>query len=400
MRILMLAQSYAPTIGGEERIVQDLSRELVGRGHEVGVATLTPTARTQDDGVAVHVLRSSTYRLPLGFRDLDRRHAVPAPDPETVFDLHALIRRQRPDVVHAHNWLVHSYLPLRRRLGVPVVMSLHDYALICATKRLFYEHAVCSGPALVKCAHCAGAQYGSVTGAGLAGTMAITSRFALRRIDRFVAISEAVREACGLAGDDRCTVIPNFVRTLPATVEGAEPLLAKLPSEPFILFFGDATVDKGAALLARVYETIPEAPPLVFVGRSLVDELRARRNIVLTGPVPHHLAIQAVRQGMFTVVPSQWAEPFGLVALESAAAGKPVVASDIGGLASIVQHEETGLLVKPGDEHDLRVAVERMIGDAALRARLGDAARRQAERFAPSVIVPLFEDLYRELARA
>jgi glycosyltransferase involved in cell wall biosynthesis len=100
---------------------------------------------------------------------------------------------------------------------------------------------------------------------------------------------------------------------------------------------------------------------------------------------------------MFTVVPSQWAEPFGLVALESAAAGKAVVASDIGGLASIVQHEKTGLLVKPGDEYGLRVALERMIADAPLRDRLGEAARSHATQFAPEVIVPQFEELYREM---
>ena len=113
----MLAQSYAPIVGGVERVVEDLSAELVGRGHEVGVATLRqPGSESQlaDDGVAVHPLGSSTYRLP-GIRlDNERRHAPPAPDPETVLQLRRLIRRERPDVVHAHDWLVHSYLPLDR----------------------------------------------------------------------------------------------------------------------------------------------------------------------------------------------------------------------------------------------------------------------------------------------
>ena len=322
LRILMLAQSYSPTIGGEERLVQDLSRELVSRGHAVSVATLTPNASTQDDGVAVHVLRSSTYRLPLRFQDAGRRHAVPAPDPETVADLRGVIKSERPDVIHAHNWLVHSYLPLRRRMGIPVIMSLHDYALICATKRLFRDNTVCSGPGLIKCAQCAGAQYGRWLGAGLAGTIALSSRFALDRVDRFVAISDSVRDACGLDGDRRCRVIPNLVRPLPAPVAEADPLLRKLPQEPYVLFFGNATVDKGAALLARVYDEIPAAPPLVFVGRPLVADLHRHRNVVLVGPMPHPIAIQAVRHGMFTVVPSQWAEPFGLVALEARPPGR------------------------------------------------------------------------------
>ena len=255
-------------------------------------------------------------------------------------------------------------------------MSLHDYALICATKRLFRDNAVCSGPGLTKCGQCAGAQYGRVLGAGLAGTIALSSRYALERVDRFVAISEAVRDACGLPGDRRCRVIPNLVRPLPAPVAEPAELLSKLPAEPYVLFFGDATVDKGGgaarsrlrrarrAAAARVCR--PPARP-----RSAhTPQRRAGRSDVPSDGDP------GGSRGMFTVVPSQWAEPFGLVALESAAAGKAVVASDIGGLRSIVRHEQTGLLVQPGDGDGLRVALERLIADASLRDRLGEARAR------------------------
>ena len=67
------------------------------------------------------------------------------------------------------------------------------------------------------------------------------------------------------------------------------------------------------------------------------------------GPMPHPYAIEALRRSLFTVVPSILPEPFGLAALETAAAGKPIVAADIGGLRDIVVDGETGLLVPPGD---------------------------------------------------
>ena len=71
--------------------------------------------------------------------------------------------------------------------------------------------------------------------------------------------------------------------------------------------------------------------------------------VVALGPMPHRYAIEALRRSLFTVVPSILPETFGLVALETAAAGKPIVASDIGGLSDVVVDGETGLLVPPGD---------------------------------------------------
>lgn len=397
MKILMLAQSYAPVIGGEERVVQDLSRELVGRGHSVSVATLSPDSTTQEDGIRVHVLRSSMYRLPRAFKDPERRHAAPAPDPETVLDLRRIIGREAPDVVHAHNWLAHSYAPLRKRLRVPLVMSLHDYAFVCATKRLFRRGAPCTGPGLVKCVECAGHQYGRVAGGALASGMRLTAPYARNAVDMFIPISEAVREGCGLGPGDPYRVIPNLVRPLPKPPVADDRRLNALPNRPFILFFGDATVDKGARHLAKVYQSMSSPPPLVYAGRCFVDELRTIPGVVLAGPLPHDLAMEAVRRSMFTVVPSQWAEPFGLVALETAAAGKPVIASDIGGLRSIVRHDETGLLVDPTDEPALRAAIHKLSTSPELRYSLGQAAVRRAAAFASDAVVPQFEAIYRSV---
>jgi glycosyltransferase involved in cell wall biosynthesis len=99
---------------------------------------------------------------------------------------------------------------------------------------------------------------------------------------------------------------------------------------------------------------------------------------------------------MFGVVPTIMPEAFGLAALESAAAGKPVVASDIGGLREIVVRGETGLLVAPGDRHALAAALARLIANPHLRAQMGQAASRRARCFAAHAVVPAFEDAYQE----
>ena len=195
---------------------------------------------------------------------------------------------------------------------------------------------------------------------------------------------------------DASRVIPNFIGELPAP-PGEDPRLARLPDEPFVFFFGDATEDKGAWHLAEAYRQLEGAPPLVLVGRSYIPELAEQPGVHVMGAWPHGLAIEALRRSLFAVAPSLWPEPFGLVALEAAAAGKATIASDIGGLRDIVVDGETGFLVPPEDRPALVGALRRLIADEGLRRRLGEAARRRAAQFSPESIVPRFERAY-ELA--
>jgi glycosyltransferase involved in cell wall biosynthesis len=395
MRILMLAQSYSPVVGGEERVVEDLSAELVLRGHDVAVATLRqPAGEPQDagNGVRIHTLRSSTDRIPGINRDSERRYAPPVPDPETTLDLRRVVREERPEIVHAHNWLVHSYLPLDRRSDAALVLSLHDYGLLCATKRLLHRGVPCSGPGPVKCLLCAGRYYGRGKGFAIAiGTRARESNLR-RRVDAFLPISNAVRDRCRLGAGDVYRVVPDFIRELPAPVD--DPRLSQLPNQPFVLHLGDAREDKGTPHLVEVYRGMTRPPPLVLLGRWMLPEPLDCPGVTVLGPWPHELVIEALRRCMFTVAPSIWPEPFGLVALETAAVGKPIVASDIGGLRDIVREGETGLLVAPGDRNALKTALERLIADTGLRARMGDAGTRRTSLFSPEAVVPQFEEAY------
>lgn len=399
MRVLMLAQSYVPIVGGVERIVEDLSGELSRRGHEVSVATLRqPGAAPPNSPVPVHTLRSAVHRLPGIKLDQERHHAPPVPDPETVRDLRRLLRRERPDVVHAHNWLVNSYLPLDRGAGGPaLVLSMHDYGLVCATKRFLNRGAECTGPWTGKCMRCAGDYYGRLKGAGVALGTRLAEPRVRRHVDVFLPVSTAVRDRCGFAEGELHRIVPNFISGLPPAPAGGEPRLAELPAEPFILYFGDVTIDKGGGQLLEAYRALEEAPPLVLVGRCYLPEATEVPGVVALGPLPHALAIEALRRSLFTVVPSLVPETFGLVALETAAAGKPIVASEIGGLTDVVRDGETGLLVRPGNREALATAMGRLIGDPELRARMGEAAARRAGDFGPDAVVPQFEAAY-ELA--
>ena len=390
----MLAESFAPIVGGIERIVESLSVALAARGHEVSVATLSqPDSEPPTlEGVEVYPLGSALHRIPGVGSDSERRHAPPAPDPRTVLDLRRVIERTRPEVVHAHNWLVHAYLPLDRGSDAALVLSMHDYGLVCATKRFLNRGTLCTGPAAGKCERCAADYYGALKGPPIALATRHSEQRVRRHVDYFLPVSPTVARLCRVEGP-HVAVVPNFVPELPPADPRHEHRLEGLPDGPYVFYFGDVTTDKGARHLVDVYRELDSPPPLVLAGRNYLD-LDREPNVIALGKLPHPTVIEALRRSMFTVAPSILPETFGLVALESAAVGKPIIASNIGGLGDIVVDGETGLLVPPGDGPALRAALERLLGDEALRARMGASAREFVAAYGPEAVVPQFEAAY------
>src|SRR6185437_11862695 len=158
LRILMLTQFfYPPTIGGEERFVTDLSHEMAARGHDVSVVTLWqegfPTFEI-DQGVRVHRIRGTMQKISFLFSEGNRTYSPPFPDPGVKRELRRILLEERPDIVHAHNWIVHSFTPLKAWSKAKFVVSLHDYSHVCVQKRLMRQEQRCSGPGKSKCLAC------------------------------------------------------------------------------------------------------------------------------------------------------------------------------------------------------------------------------------------------------
>ncbi|HET9153193.1 MAG TPA: glycosyltransferase family 4 protein [Solirubrobacterales bacterium] len=401
MRILMLTQSYAPIVGGIEHMVEDISGELAKRGHDVAIATLRQPQSEPVGSAEVPAfgLRTSIHNLPGLHLDEERSHAPPAPDPLTTRELRQLKKRFRPDIVHAHDWLVHSYLPLDRRSGPALLLSMHDYGLTCATRRFMHRGtSLCGGPGPVKCVRCACEVYESVAkGAPTALGTRLSERRVRKHVDVFLPVSTAVRDLCRLGPEDTHRVINNFVTGQPPPL-GDPPELSQLPTEPFIMYFGDVSEEKGVHNLVAAYRELDAPPPLVLIGRRIPGEIEDTGGALALGRMPHRLVLEALRRSLFTVAPSIWSDPFPVVALEAAAAGKPTVASRIGGLQDSVVDGETGFLVPPGDRPALAQAMRRLLEDTELRERMGAAAAaRQAELYTPATVIPQYEEAY-ELA--
>jgi len=400
----MLAQFYAPIIGGEERMTQSLATALHERGHDVAVATLRHpglAAYEERDGVRVHRLGGLSQRVGALFSESGRRHAPPLPDPETTLALRHVLARERPDVVHGHNWLSIAYLPLRRRSPAAYLLSLHEYSLICANKRLMRMGEPCSGPGPLKCVRCAANQYGRAVGPAVALATMWSGGAQRRAVDLFLPVSREVALRCGLERDGLpFEIVPNFIgeRAAPEPFDAA--LLERLPREPFILYVGDLAADKGIGVLLDAHARMRVPVPLVLIGRASDPQLLVKREgVVDLGLLPHGAVIAAWSRCALGVVPSITPDAFPTVALEAMTAGVALVASRVGGLPEAVADGETGVLVPPGDRAALTAALERLMADAALRERLGAAGRERVPMFTAPAVVPRYEAAY-ERARA
>jgi glycosyltransferase involved in cell wall biosynthesis len=403
MRVLMLSQFYAPIIGGEERHVEVLGKALAARGYRVTVATTqsgSASAVECTEALNVHRMKGTLQRSGSLFSESQRRHVPPFPDPELVLQLGEIIRTERPDIIHAHNWLVHSYLPLHVLDRRPLVLSLHDYGSVCAKKSLMREGDPCCGPKLSKCLPCASDHYGGIKGPiTVLANRAFTNRI-LPRVSMCLPVSRAVAARCGLkeAGVPY-EVIPTFVSDdITELHHGYDDFCEKLPQGPFLLFVGDLTRLKGVHTLLQAFRELDTEIPLVLIGRRCVDtpdDLPA--NVFLFESWPHAAVLHAWSRCLAGIVPSEGLETCGTVVMEANAFGKPVVACRTGGLVDTVIDGETGILVSPGCANELRDALDEILTDHMLRSRLGVASAARAEAYKSSAIVPKIENIYERL---
>lgn len=376
MRIFHISWEYPPVIyGGLGRHVLALTRAQAAAGHDVTVITQRPAAsreRERIDGVTVVRMGSETppvrrdvTGLMRWTADLDRQLAA------TVVDLD----EDPPDVVHVHDWVVEC---AARAAGehwpVPVVATVH------ATE--------------------AGRHAGWINGEVSRRVYAAEWRLA-RRATAVITCSPAMaaeaRELYQLP-DERVFAIPNGIDLAGWSGETAEPAgtpesardagkgFDSAPSRgqrpAVVLFVGRLEWEKGVQVLIEATKLLPEEPRVRVVIAGVgtqtgrFHKLAAGDDRVsFAGHLPDAELRQKLSSASAVVVPSLY-EPFGIVALEAAAAGAPLIVSEVGGLAGVVTDGVTGRTMPPNDPVALADAITQVLADPATAAAC--AARLRA----------------------
>jgi len=368
VRVLMLSWEYPPVlVGGLGRHVHALAEAMARAGHEVTVLSRhpgDPDVPYDEVSGGVRIVRVPEDPSLLSFADdllawtMALNHAL------TRAGL-AVCAQAPPDVVHAHDWLVaHAATTLKHHLGVPLVATLH------ATE--------------------AGRHQGWLPGPLNRGIHSIEwwLTYEARRV---IACSAYMRwEVTRLfeLPPEKVDVLPNGVdaarwQVAPDRVAAARRRWAG--EGPLLAYGGRLVHEKGVQdLLAALPRLVRRHPGLrlVVAGtgpaaaalRERARALRLGRSVAFAGFIPDADLAALVAAADCAVVPSRY-EPFGLVALEAAAAGTPVAAADVGGLAEIVADGRTGVRFAAGDPAALAAAVDRVLADQVLARRLVRNAR-------------------------
>ncbi|MEU0882082.1 glycosyltransferase family 4 protein [Lentzea sp. NPDC005914] len=392
MRVLMLSWEYPPVVvGGLGRHVHALATQLAAQGHDVVVLCRQPSGTDA-------VTHPTTDLVSEGVRLIrvaeDPAHFVFEKDllAWTLAMGHAMTRAGlalgdwRPDVVHAHDWLVtHPAVALAESFGVPLVATIH------ATE---------AGRHSGWLSHPLNQQVHSV------------EWWLANRADSLITCSSAMRsEVAHLFDVDTAdvSVLHNGIEpggwTVRAKDVGAARRAYSPHGDPLLLFFGRIEWEKGIqdliAALPRIRRFHRGTRVVVAGGGSQTEWLRdqARKHRVLravefVGHLSDRSLAALLTAANAVVLPSRY-EPFGIVALEAAAAGTPLVASTAGGLGEVVLDGVTGLSFAPGDVDGLTRAVRAVLSDpasAAVRARA--AKERLATDFNWASIAADTADVY------
>ncbi|UZJ25636.1 glycosyltransferase family 4 protein [Rhodococcus antarcticus] len=395
MRVLLVSWEHPPVVvGGLGRHVHALGAHLAADGHEVVVLCRRPMGTD----AATH---PSTDEVVDGVRVVavaeDPLHLVFTDDlvAWTLAMGHALLRAGlalgwRPDVVHAHDWLVaHPAVALAEHHGVPLVATVH------ATEA---------------------GRHGGWISAPLNRQVHSVEWWLVRSADAVITCSAAMRdEAVELfAPTAPITVLHNGVEpgVEPRVEPGVEqaPDVHRYPDDGTVLYLGRLEHEKGVHDLLAAMPRIRRAHPgarLVVAGagtqqawlRERARAHRVARAVTWTGHLgPAEIAEQLARATV-VVLPSRY-EPFGIVALEAAAARVPVVASDAGGLGEAVLDGVTGLAFPVGDVRALAAAVVAVLDDPRAAAARAEAAHaRLATDFSWPAIAAATAELYARTRR-
>lgn len=384
MKVLLVHNDYGK-YSGEEAVVDKMAAMLGGLGHEVAQLRMTTAGARESLSGKIRGFVSGVYC------------------PGGVKAMREVLRRDKPDVVNIHNlfpFISPAALRECKKAGVPVIMTVHNFRLICPTGLFMRNNRPCElclengnewGCVRYNCEH------SMLKSVGYAARNAVARlrRHYLDCVDRFACITDFQRRKLIAAGfpAERIVVIPN---SIDAT---AEPSAST--DGGYVAFSGRISGEKGVDM---IIETARRNPGIPFRLAGAVRDKELVENLPENVKLMGHLSgagFERFNSGArFFVMASRCYEGFPMAILEAARYGKPTIAPDHGGFSEIIGKapESIGVLFTPNDTDSLSAAVASLWADSAESARLGAAANTKLRtRYSTEVISSKWASLITEL---
>ena len=326
---------------------------------------------------------------------------------QTYRELTRMIADQRPDVAHFHNvfpQISASAYAACRRLGVPVVQTVHNYRMFCLNGLFQRGGVVCelcmgrsSWPGIrYRCYR--DSLPASVVAAAVRDSQRVWFRSA-EQIDLFVALTDfaASKLVSGGIARERIVIKPSCLENDPGFVDHTA-------RDNFALFAGRLSAEKGVKTLVRAWSGITTMPLMVAGDGPQRSELEALAkalgaDIHFLGRRTHAEVLDLTGRAQFQIVPSELYEGFPLTLVEAFSRGTPVIASRIGALEQIVAGNGAGIVFTPGDSDALRTAMLELVNDQPARIAYGMAARRAfVMKYSARAAINILSEIYQRAA--
>jgi glycosyltransferase involved in cell wall biosynthesis len=274
------------------------------------------------------------------------------------------LKRWRPDIVDIHNFFPIGSPSIHwavRKLGIPIVQTLHNYRLLCPGAYFYRNGQVCEDcvkwklpvPAIMHgCYRDSKVQTGAV--ALMVGVHRIVGTWQ-RKVSVFVAVSEFAKQKFVEGGfpESRIVVKPNFVHSAGLPGRGGERFVC----------VSRLTLEKGIRTLLKAMDLTSSEVRLDIVGQGpLASEVQYAAahdpRIRYLGVLPQRKVLDLMGEAKCLIFPSEWYETFGRVAIEAYSRGTPVIASRLGAIAEVVEDSRTGFHFEPGKADDLARVID------------------------------------------
>ena len=349
MKIIQVNKFLYPK-GGADKYCLSLIKGLAELGHEVIPFAMADTRNISSE---YHPYFSenidydkSTNKWRLAVRLIWNR--------EAAGKFSKLLDDTRPDLIHCHNiyhQLSPSILKEGKKRNIPIVMTLHDYKLICPNYKMYNKGEICERCLRGSYINCLKNKcYGSYSRSALASLESWLHnkvwKVYKKNVDLFISPSEFLKRKMVEAGWDEKKII---VLNNPAGNFVPSPIGNNL------LYFGRLAPEKGVDYLIRALKLSSEKLDIVGSGseeeslKKLSSDLGLENQITFHGNQDEENVNSFITKAKAVILPSVWNENMPLSVLESLSKGKIIIASATGGTPELIQNEETGFLFPPGN---------------------------------------------------
>lgn len=374
MKVALFASRFYPHVGGVEELVRQLAHQERLR-HEMPLIVTNRWPKTLPEAEEFEGMPLRRYNFRVPERTWKQMGGAILFGPSTLQALCSAIKEHGADLLHVQCVSSNAYYALqaKKKLNLPLVISLQGELTMDAGQ--VYQRSEFARSLM---------------------------RRALTEADAITGCSaQTVKDAEEFYGKpfgDRARVIMNGV-TLADFTQGT----TYRHPRPYILGIGRLVPQKGFDVLIRAFaKSGITSHDLLLVGegeeeeklKGLVAELGLTGRVIMPGRADRAGAVAYFNGCSFFVLPSRM-EPMGIVLFEAMAAGKAIIASNVGGVPENVRHEQTGLLVPGDDAEALSLALSRLEANPTLREQLATAGNRYVQNYDWAKIADQYAEVYR-----